>query len=376
MEKMTTQIDAIELAEKLIRCPSVTPRNEGALEVLEDVLRPLGFACHRMRFGDVHNLFARRGTGSPHLCFMGHTDVVPPGDEGAWTHPPFAAHIANGNLYGRGASDMKGGIAAFIAALPGLDTGAGSLSLLITGDEEAEAVNGTVKVLEWMTAHGHMPDAALVGEPSNPHALGDEIRIGRRGSLNGALVVRGVQGHSAYPERADNPLPRLLRLLTALDVHEFDKGSAHFPPTRLVLTTIDTGNPASNVIPQATRAQFNVRFNDAWTARSLGEKIRFIFDKTGEKYDLELKSNAESFITKPGAFTGIVAGAVKDITGRIPAFSTGGGTSDARFIAPFCPVVECGLVNQTIHKVDEYAALDDIRALAAIYRKILERYFG
>ena len=369
-------MDPMELSQKLIRCASVTPRDEGALQVLVDVLRPLGFECHVLPFGDVNNLFARRGTAGPHLCFLGHTDVVPPGDESLWSHPPFAAKIADGKLYGRGASDMKGAIAAFIAALAEVDTNNGSLSLLITGDEEGESINGTVKVLSWMRDNGHMPDAALVGEPSNPQALGDEIKIGRRGSLCGRLVVRGVQGHAAYPERADNPLPRLLRLLGALEGHVFDPGSAHFPATRFVLASIDTGNPAFNVIPAKTMAQFNLRFNDNWTAQTLGEEIRDILNAVDEKYELELISNAESFITRPGPLTDAVLGAIKEITGRTPAMTTSGGTSDARFIAPFCPVVEFGLINKTIHKIDEHAAVDDLRALTRIYRRALELYFS
>ena len=372
-------IDALPLAQELVRCRSVTPADGGAQGVLRTVLEPAGFTCRDLPFGEVRNLFARAGTGAPHLCFAGHTDVVPPGDEAAWRHPPFAGIVADGRLHGRGAADMKGAIACFAAAAGAFvkkhGTARGSISLLITGDEEGPAIDGTVRVLEWMAANGQVPDAALVGEPSNPKALGDEIKIGRRGSLNGALTVRGVAGHVAYPDLADNPLPRLVAQLGALAHHKFDDGTKHFQPTNLELTAIDVGNPASNVIPAAGSARFNVRFNDRWNAATIEREIRRVLDAHNVAYALETQSNAESFLTAPGAFTALVQDAVRDVTGRIPALTTNGGTSDARFITRLCPVVEFGLINETIHKVDEYVALDDLDKLTNIYGRVLERFF-
>ncbi len=372
-------LDPVTVAQALIRCPSVTPEDAGALAVLRAALEPMGLSCTDLPFGNIKNLFARIGDKGPHFCFCGHTDVVPPGDEAAWRHPPFSATVEDGILYGRGASDMKGNIAAFVAALSAYleEHGPlkGSISLLITGDEEAEALNGTVKVLEWMKAHGQLADDYLVGEPSNPEALGDEIKIGRRGSLTGTLTVTGVQGHVAYPDRADNPLPRLVQLLAALEAHIFDAGSAHFPATNLEITTIDVGNKADNVIPMKGTAKFNVRFNDRWTAATLETEIRARLDKAGVPYSLACTSNAESFLTRPGVFTGTVSAAVKEITGRIPALTTGGGTSDARFAAAYGPVVEFGLINKTIHKVDENLAVSDLLQLTKIYKRVLELYF-
>lgn len=372
--------DPVDIAATLIRFPSVTPEDAGAQDALRAFLEPLGFLCTDLPFGNIRNLFARLGRAGPHFCFCGHTDVVPAGDETAWTHPPFAGIVADGFLYGRGASDMKGNIAAFVAALSSYlgKRGApgGSVSLLITGDEEAEAVNGTVRVLEWMQANGQLADDYLVGEPSNPEALGDEIKIGRRGSLTGTLTVSGVQGHVAYPERADNPLPRLVRLLSALDGHVFDTGSAHFPATNLEITTVDVGNRADNVIPMKGAAKFNVRFNDRWTAATLEREIRARLDAENVTYGLACSSNAESFVTAPGPLTALVVGAVERATGRRPALTTGGGTSDARFVAPYGPVVEFGLTNATIHKVDERANVDDLRLLAQIYETVLEDYFA
>ncbi len=372
--------DPVAIAQHMIRFPSVTPEDAGVQDYLRGVLEPMGLACASLPFGAIKNLFARIGDSGPHLCFCGHTDVVPPGDEAAWRHPPFSATVEDGVLYGRGASDMKGNIAAFIAALAAYlaEHGApkGSVSLLITGDEEAEARDGTVKVLDWMKANGQLADDYLVGEPSNPEALGDEIKIGRRGSLTGTLTVTGIQGHVAYPDRADNPLPRLVELLSALEAHIFDAGSAHFPATNLEITTIDVGNRADNVIPMKGAAKFNVRFNDRWTAAALEQEIRTRLDKCGVAYGLACTSNAESFLTRPGVFTGTVSGAVKDVTGRTPALTTGGGTSDARFISAYGPVVEFGLTNKTIHKVDEHVTVQDLLQLTQIYKKILENYFG
>jgi succinyl-diaminopimelate desuccinylase len=382
-------IDPIALTQALIRCPSVTPEDAGALQALIDALTPLGFECHALPFGNIQNLFARRGTGKPHLCFLGHTDVVPVGDAAAWTHLPFAAVIEGEKLYGRGASDMKGGIACFIAALsepppPNLPPqgggrtkeGGGSISLLITGDEEGESINGTVKVLEWMAAQNHIPDLFVVGEPTNPDALGDEIKIGRRGNMVGRLGVSGKQGHTAYPHRADNPLPRLVKLLDALATYEFDQGNDFFPPTNLQLTSIDVGNTAPNIIPAKGKAIFNVRFNDFWNARTLEAKLREILDAVAVPYTLETSCTAESFITKPNAYSAMMSDAVEKITGRKPALTTSGGTSDARFAVKYAPVVECGAVNRTIHQVNEFAMLDDLHRLTDIYRVFLQSFFA
>lgn len=372
-------IDAVKLAQDLIKCPSVTPADEGAQQVLKDALSPSGFVCHDVPFGNIQNVFARYGEGGKHLCFCGHTDVVPVGDEAAWTHPPFGAVIEDGILYGRGASDMKTNICCFVEAVTdfiaehkGFD---GSISLLITGDEEAEAINGTVKVLEWMEENGHTPDVALVGEPSNPNAHGDEIKIGRRGSLTGYLAVTGKQGHVAYHTIADNPIPRLVKLVNKLVTLELDDGTEHFQPSNLEFSTVDVGNTADNVIPAAGRATFNVRFNDTWSGATLEAHIRKALDEVGEPYELKVRVGGESFITAPGEWVSIVAAAVKDVTGREPLLSTAGGTSDARFVTNYAPVLEYGLINKTIHQVDENVVVDDIHTLTSIYKKVLESYF-
>lgn len=377
-------IDAVALAQDLIRCPSVTPRDDGALGVLEAALTPLGFVCHRLRFeqegtAPVENLYARLGTGGPNFCFAGHTDVVPPGELKGWSIDPFAGTIHNDRLYGRGAVDMKGAIAAFVAAvsrrLAADGPPAGSISLLITGDEEGVAINGTKKVLDWLAARGETLDACLVGEPTNPKALGDMIKIGRRGSLTGHLTVFGAQGHTAYPHLADNPLPRLVRMLAAITEKPMDEGTAHFQPSTLALTTIDVGNPATNVIPAQGKATFNIRFNDAHTPASIESWLRGCFDAVGGAYELEIHCSGESFLTAPGPLTELVAEAVETATGRRPEYSTTGGTSDARFIKNFCPVVEFGLVGQTMHKLDEHTLLSDLTGLSAIYEMILQRVF-
>ncbi len=373
-------LDPVRLAADLVRFPSITPHDAGAQAYLNQTLTDLGFTCTEVPFGPISNLFARLGDGGPHFCFCGHTDVVPPGDEAAWKHPPFSGTVENGLLYGRGTADMKANIACFAAAVSAFleehGKPKGSISLLITGDEEAQAVDGTVRVLGWMKQNDLLADAWLVGEPSNPAALGDEIKIGRRGSLTGALRVAGVQGHVAYPDRADNPLPGLIRLLSALETKIFDTGSAHFPATNLEITTIDVGNRADNVIPAGGTAKFNVRFNDRWTAATLEAEIRRTLDRCNVPYTLDCVSNAESFLTRPGPFTALVSDAVKQVTGRIPALTTGGGTSDARFVAPYGPVVEFGLINTTIHKIDEHVAVDDLHTLTRIYKRVLELYFG
>ncbi|TAL02136.1 MAG: succinyl-diaminopimelate desuccinylase [Rhodospirillaceae bacterium] len=375
--------DALALARALIRCPSVTPANAGALDVLQAAAESLGFACHRQVFGEggeaVDNLYARLGTTGPNFCFAGHTDVVPVGD--GWTVDPFAADIVNGTLYGRGAADMKSAIAAFLAAVARLRAAGkipGSISLLITGDEEGDAVNGTAKMLDWLHAKGEHLDACLVGEPTNPTKLGEMIKIGRRGSLTGKLTVYGTPGHSAYPHLADNPIPRLMQMLGALIAAPLDQGSAHFPPSTVAITTIDVGNRATNVIPGVAKAGFNIRFNDHHTGAKLKDWVRTSCDRfaaTGT-YDLEVKISGESFLTPPGPLSNLVAGAVKAVTGMTPELSTTGGTSDARFIRKVCPVCEFGMIGLTMHKADESCSLADLDTLTAIYLKVLQNYFA
>lgn len=376
-------INVTSLLQSLIRCPSVTPKDAGAQVLLAEELTKLGFECHHLPFGEgeeeTPNLFARFGTQRPHICFAGHTDVVPPGDEDAWTFGSFNPEIKDGVLYGRGASDMKGGVAAFVAGVAAYlekHKPTGSISLLITGDEEGHARYGTVKVLEWMKENGHVPDVAIVGEPTNPATLGQEIKIGRRGSLRGFLSVTGKQGHVAYPHLAENPLPTLVKLLDALADYEFDQGSEFFPPTNLEITTIDVGNPTSNIIPAQGKAAFNIRFNDHWSRKTLIEQVCDILDQAGEGFEIEFEGEAESFLTQPGAWSDIVRDAVKDVTGKTAAYTTNGGTSDARFIVNYCPVVEFGGINESIHKVNENIVIEDLENLTRIYERVLERYFG
>lgn len=382
--------DPVALAQALIRCESVTPAEGGALDLLQRILEPMGFACHRLPFRepgtpDVDNLYARLGTASPHLCFAGHTDVVPPGNEAAWSIPPFAAEIRNGILYGRGAVDMKGEIACFVAAFAAVlaDNGGalpGSVSLLITGDEEGPAINGTAKMLEWLSARGETLDACLVGEPSNPQALGDEIKIGRRGSLNGELVVHGRQGHSAYPARSENPVPKLARIIDRLSTASLDDGSERFEPSHLAVTIIGVPNSASNVIPGEARATFNIRYNDNWTRERLEAWARGICEaaanETGARFNLTFWGTGDVFCTEAGPLVDTISEAVREVTGRTPKLSTGGGTSDARFIKDACPVVEFGLVNESIHKIDEHVPVSDLDQLTRIYRRFIERYLG
>lgn len=377
-------LDPIALTQALIRCPSVTPVDAGALDVLQRALEDLGFACHRLAFGDddarVDNLYARLGTKGPHFCYAGHTDVVPVGNRADWTVEPFAGTISGGMILGRGAADMKASIAAFVAAAAGYVRDKdgnipGSISLLITGDEEGVALNGTVKVLEWLKTRGEGIDHCVVGEPTNPKRLGDMIKIGRRGSLNAVITVLGAQGHVAYPHLADNPIPRLLKTLDALLARRLDDGTAHFDPSNLEVTSVDVGNAATNVIPAAATARLNIRFNDTHTGASLSQWIRDECENHAGAHDVDIHVSGEAFLTAPGFLSGLVAAAVADITGRTPELSTTGGTSDARFIKDMCPVVEFGLVGETMHKADERAALADIEALTRIYRHILERYF-
>ncbi|MCZ6861556.1 MAG: succinyl-diaminopimelate desuccinylase [Alphaproteobacteria bacterium] len=391
---MTKQpVDPIALARALIRCPSVTPADAGALDVLQRALEGLGFNCHRLPFGGngggdgearVDNLYARLGTEAPNFCFAGHTDVVPVGDPDGWSVDPFAGELKDEALWGRGAADMKGAIAAFVAGTARFLTardGAcpGSISLLITGDEEGEAVNGTAKVLQWLAAKGEAIDDCLVGEPTNPGALGEMIKIGRRGSLTAELTVIGVQGHTAYPHLADNPVHRLVAMLGAVIGDPLDEGSEHFQPSTIAVSTIDVGNPASNVIPGSARARLNVRFNDRHTGAGIEAWMRGHFDRAMRdaqgSYQLDIRVSGESFLTPPGRLAELVGKAVSKATGRTPELSTTGGTSDARFIKDHCPVVEFGLVGLTMHKADERVPLADIEALAGIYRLVLEAYF-
>lgn len=377
-------LNVISLTQDLIRCRSITPEDDGAQDVLITVLKEMGFTIYNLPFEGqgsypVKNFFARLGTNAPHFCYAGHTDVVPVGDEAAWTHPPFSGTIENGMMYGRGTSDMKGGNAAFVAAISKFlgkhKNFNGSLSVLITGDEEADAINGTVRVLQWMKDNDHVPDYALVGESSNITELGEEIKIGRRGSLGGVLNVSGKQGHVAYPQFADNPLPRLCAMASVLSAYEFDKGDEHFPATNLEISTIDVGNKASNVIPAQGILKFNIRFNPTWSMESLDIKLREILNSIDGTYELKTGGNAHPFITKPSDYTALVSNIIKQHTGRTPKLSTSGGTSDARFISQYCPVLEFGLTNETIHKVDECLKISDLEKLVDIYNDILVKIF-
>ena len=379
-------MDPVDLAQALIRCPSVTPADEGAMDVLQTALEELGFTCHRLPFAtgnapEVHNLYARIGDRAPNFCFAGHTDVVPVGDANEWSVDPFAAEIKGDRLYGRGASDMKTAIAGFAAAaarfLESRDNGfPGSISLLITGDEEGEAVNGTVKVLEWLREKGEVLDACLVGEPTNPETLGDMIKIGRRGSMTAFLTVHGASGHAAYPHLADNPVERLVKMLSAVLDKPLDDGTEHFQPSTTVVTTIDVGNPVANVIPARAEARINVRFNDLHTGAGVETLLRRRLDDIGGDYDLDARVSGESFLFPPGPLSNLVAGAVEKATGKRPEFSTAGGTSDARFIKDHCPVCEYGMTNQTAHKADENALVSDIQLLSDIYQSVLDGFFA
>jgi len=373
--------DPVPLAQALIRCPSVTPEDAGAQDVLADALQRLGFAVSRLRFGAVENLFARIGRDGPNFCFAGHTDVVPPGATG-WTAGPFEGAVREGVLYGRGACDMKGAIAAFVAAcaghLPGHGRGpeSGSISLLITGDEEGQATDGTVRVLDWMAAHREIPDFCLVGEPTNPTRLGEVVKIGRRGSLNAAITVHGRQGHSAYPDRADNPVHRLVRVLSALIAAPLDAGTEWFEPSTLQVTGIDVGNTATNVIPATARAQLNIRFNDGHSGAALGAWLRAVLGQHAERFDLDIAISGEAFRTEPGGHVETLCRAIEAASGVAPRLDTGGGTSDARFIAGFCPVAEFGLVGATMHHADERVPVTELRELAGIYRRVLADFFA
>jgi len=376
-------IDPVALTRELIRRPSVTPADEGAMEVVERALASLGFACRRMRFGEIENLYAKRGTAGPNLCFAGHTDVVPVGDVGAWRHAPFAADLDGEVLHGRGAVDMKSAIAAFIAAVGAVlakGEPAGSLSLLITGDEEGIAEDGTKAVVAALAAEGEAIDPCVVGEPTSSAVLGDMIKIGRRGSVNALVTVDGVQGHVAYPHRAANPVPILIRFLADVQARVLDDGYASFQPSNLEVTSIDVGNSAFNVIPARATARLNIRFNPAHTGASLSAWLADEARKAGEGFSGKItvapRIGGEAFLTAPGAFTALVAGAARKITGLEPELSTTGGTSDARFMRALCPVVELGLVGATMHQVDERAPTREIRDLASIYERLIEDYFA
>jgi succinyl-diaminopimelate desuccinylase len=394
---MSLPTDPVANLAILIRCPSVTPEEGGALTALEDMLKPLGFSVQRPVFSEggtpsVENLYARLSGNGPHLMFAGHTDVVPAGDEGAWTHPPFAAEIADGRMYGRGTADMKGGIACFLAAvarhIERKGKPKGSVSFLITGDEEGPSINGTVKLLEWAAAAGEEWDASLVGEPTNPEQLGDMIKIGRRGSLTGFITVTGRQGHAAYPHLADNPVRGIVTLVEALLSPAFDEGTAEFQPSNLEVTSIDVGNPATNVIAAKATAAFNIRFNDIWTAESLQAEIHNRLDRAASRhklrpgrdgpieFEIAWRKPSPVFLTRNDRLVQTLSGSIKAVTGREPVLSTSGGTSDARFIKDYCPVVDFGLVGKTIHMVDEHVALADLETLTQIYERFLEDWFG
>jgi succinyl-diaminopimelate desuccinylase len=379
--------DPISLAQELIRCPSVTPADAGAIGVLERALSPLGFSCRRLRFeapgtAPIDNLYARVGHGAPHFCFAGHTDVVPPGETSLWRHDPFAALIDGDMLYGRGAADMKSAVAAFVAAAERSVTKgfAGSISLLITGDEEGPAVNGTAAVLGWMKEQGERIDHCIVGEPTATARAGDTIKIGRRGSMRVDLEVEGVQGHTAYPQRATNPIPILATIVSRLAATPIDQGTEHFEPTTLAFTTFDVGNPAGNVSPALARASGNLRFNDLQTPDTLLARMRAVAESTardmGGNARIAHHVGALPFLTAPGAFTDLLAQAIASVNRAAPELSTGGGTSDARFIKDHCPVAEVGLPGTTMHKIDECAPVGEIRRLTDIYAAILERYFA
>jgi succinyl-diaminopimelate desuccinylase len=381
--------DSVALLQDLIRCPSVTPAEAGALTLLENRLSQHGFVCHRLIFKeegtpDVENLFARIGTAAPHFCFAGHTDVVPVGSEGDWSEPPFAANIVDGQIFGRGATDMKGSVAAFAAAamdyLAAHGKPQGSISFLITGDEEGPAINGTPKVLEWMKEHGHIPDHCLVGEPSCAEALGDTMKIGRRGSLSFTVTVDGKQGHVAYPEKTDNPIPKLARFIDWISNTSIDNGNDHFGPSTLAVTTVEVGNQAGNVVPARATAKFNIRFGTEHDFDSLrrwvDEQVAVVKNDVGGRWSVSSSEGAEAFITEPGPFVGLVQDAVERETGLVPKLSTTGGTSDARFIKNYCPVLEFGPTNATIHQVDERISVAELQGTQVIYRRILEAYFN
>jgi len=376
---------ALKISQDLIKCPSVTPKDEGVFAVLETALAELGFECHVKTFEEdglepVTNIFAKIGKGNPHFCFAGHVDVVPVGDEDAWTQPPFGATIHDKALYGRGASDMKGAVGAFIAATEAfLDAHSpfhGTISLLIAGDEEDPLIAGTKHMLKWMDKEHLIPDMCLVGEPTNPTQLGEMIKIGRRGSVTGYLTVTGLQGHAAYPHLADNPVPKIVDILNTVKSIDFDEGSEFFQPTNLEIVSIDTGNTANNVIPAKCTAMLNVRFNDLHSSQDIINHITHAADKTGHKYAIEYHISGESFLTEPSKFSETVLNAIQTAIGRKPDMTTTGGTSDARFISQYCPVVEFGGVGESMHKVDEHIRISDLNDLTDIYLNVLKSIYN
>jgi succinyl-diaminopimelate desuccinylase len=384
---MSQSLDPVALAAQLIRCPSVTPAEAGALDLLQETLTGLGFHCTRLPFEEdgtepVDNLYARLGNEGPHMCFAGHTDVVPVGNQDDWQDDPFAGEIREQKLWGRGAADMKGSIAAFVAAVAAHQEAQGdvngSISFLITGDEEGPSINGTRKMLGWLKEQGEIIDDCVVGEPTNPDVLGDMIKIGRRGSVNGVVTVTGTQGHVAYPHLADNPVPQLVTLMAHLAASPLDEGSEHFQPSNLEITSVDVGNGATNVIPAQAVGRFNIRYNDHWDKEKISAWIEARLDEAASEadYALELSHTGDCFLTSPGPFVETLSTAIEEVTGRAPVLSTSGGTSDARFIKDITRVVEFGLVGKTMHKVDEHVPVDDIRQLAKIYEKLLAGYFA
>lgn len=368
-------VDPVALTQALVRCRSVTPADDGALDVVQAACESLGFTVERLDVDGTPNLFARRGHGSPHVCFAGHTDVVPAGAD-SWSVDPFAAEVRDGVIVGRGTSDMKGAIAAFLAAVagrPAADDASASISLLVTGDEEGPATAGTVKVLEWMAAHGHVPDFCIVGEATHPTRLGETIKIGRRGSISAHVTVEGTQGHVAYPHRVDNPVHALVGALHELSTTALDPGTDWFEPSSLQVTSVDVGNPTTNLVPAVATARLNIRFNDLHTGASLERLLHEVFARHCRRFSLDVTVSGEAFLTVPDAATRALAAAVEQVTGTVPALDTGGGTSDARFISRYCRVAELGLVGATIHQVDESTTTDDLHGLTAIYAAALDR---
>jgi succinyl-diaminopimelate desuccinylase len=371
-----TATDPLPLAQALMRCRSVTPADGGAQLVLAAELERLGFTVTRLRFGNIDNLFAERGAGGAHLCFAGHTDVVSPGPPERWRYDPFGGIVEDGILYGRGACDMKGSIAAFIAAAAATAAIPGRVSLLITGDEEGDATDGTVRMLEWAKAHDKIPDFCIVGEPTSKVQLGDTVKIGRRGSLNAHITVTGRQGHAAYPQLADNPIHRLVPALAMMAAHRLDAGTEWFEPSSLQITSVDVGNPASNVIPAEATAKLNIRFNDRHDAASLTAWLNEVLAGFAPQAQCQVKCSGEAFLTRPSEATARLTAAIARATGIMPKLDTGGGTSDARFISRYCAVAEFGLVGMTMHQADECVAVSELRQLAGIYKSVIESFLA
>jgi len=371
-------MNPITLSQELIRCPSITPQNEGALEVLEKHLTGLGFTCERLDFEGIGNLYARKGSGHPHLCFAGHTDVVPLGEASLWTHDPFQGEIKDGQLWGRGAADMKCAIAAFISALSRFlkeDPFQGTVSFFITGDEEGEALYGTQHMLPILAQRKEIPDLCLIGEPTSLHKVGDTLKVGRRGSVTGKLICYGKQGHIAYPQNTDNPIPRMLSSLRALYDYSFDKGTDLFEPTRFEVTSIDCGNVASNIIPQKVEARFGIRLNTLQKGEGVCQTIQSVCQQHAGKHELTFTIHGNAFLTQDQEKISLIQQAVAAVTGQLPTLNTTGGTTDGRFISAYCPVIECGMREETMHQVDEHVSLEDIQWLTEIYVSILKVFF-